>query len=69
MKTVEQKYVRITRSMIGNLWILGPSGMDSYLASQCQGNSGLEKDLDNKWIIKYCWEDSYQIVFLLERDL
>lgn len=47
---IEQKYVRYAPSKGRDMWLLGESGGDSYLASQCQGNSGLEKDLNNGWI-------------------
>jgi len=60
-----QKLVRVTKG--SDMWLLGPSGGDGYLASQCKGNSGLEKDLSQGWYVKHCWEDSYQIVFLLEK--
>ena len=63
---VEQKYQRVGNgNPASNDWILGESGGDSYLASQCRGNSGLEKDLRDGWLVKAIWEDKYQIVFLL----
>ena len=66
----EQKYVRINRNVTKDgppFWLLSEAGGTSYLASQCTGHSGLEKDLSNGWIIKHCWEDCYQIVLVLER--
>lgn len=64
----EQKYIRVARSLGFDSWLLGDSVGGSYLASQCSGNSGIEKDLDSGWLIKFCWEDKYQIVFILERN-
>lgn len=64
----EQKYIRFPRSPGSDFWILGPSGGSSYLASQCEGRSGIEKDLSDGWIIRFSWEDDHQIVFILERN-
>ena len=61
---VEQKYVRFSRPYQS---LYEESASDSYLASQCKGNSGLEKDLANGWLVKLYWEDQYQMIFLLER--
>ena len=60
---VYQKYVSIRTGEL-----LGPSGSDTYLASQCKGHSGIEKDLANGWIVKWCWQDRYYIVFILEKN-
>lgn len=50
-----------------DMWIYGPSAGDSYLASQCKGNSGLDRDLAAGWLVKAIWEDRHLIVFLMER--
>lgn len=68
MKLVDQKYIRMSRTCGSTMWMLDEGCGTSYLASQCKGSSGLEKDLEDGWIVKHCWEDRYQIVFLLERD-
>jgi hypothetical protein len=62
----QQKTVSIMRSP-GYDFIMGESAGDSYLFSQCKGNSGIDKDLSNGWMVKHIWEDSYAIVILLER--
>lgn len=61
-----QKYVHFRKDRT-NLWLTGPGASDSYLASQCSGNSGLENDLEAGWIVRFCWEDSWMIIFLLEK--
>lgn len=61
----EQKYVRFTRCN-GSLY--AESAGTSYLASQCPGHSGLEKDLRAGWIVLFCWQDRHQMIFLLERE-
>lgn len=69
-KDLEQKYVKYDRNITRDgpsFWLYGDGCSDSYMASQCQGRSGLEQDLKTGWIIKHCWEDCYQIVFILER--
>ena len=66
---IRQKVVRFSKSDLGHkdgMWLLGESASDSYLASQCKGNSGLEKDLSKGWLVMNVWEDKYQIVFLLQ---
>lgn len=60
-----QKYVSCTKS--GDMWLLDRDAGPSYLAAQCRGQSGLEKDLEDGWIVRWVWEDRYMIVFLLER--
>jgi len=60
-----QKYIRVNKGGAvtkNSDWILGESGNDSYLASQC-GNSALEKDLSGNWYVIGMWEDKYQVVF------
>jgi hypothetical protein len=65
---VEQKYVNVSIGRMNrSRWLLGDRGDPTYLASQGGGHSGIEKDLKDGWIIKYCWEDGEQIVFILER--
>jgi hypothetical protein len=54
----KQKYVKYKKSFTEPK-LLGESGGSSYLCSQCVGDSGLEKDLKDGWIVKYCWEDSH----------
>lgn len=63
----EQKTVTHRKNLTSDMWIYGESAGDSYLASQCAGNSGLDKDLSNGWLVKWIWEDRYLIVFLMER--
>lgn len=65
-KRVEQKYVRYSFGYNG--WLLGDAGGSSYLASQCPGNSGLEKDLASGWFVKAFWQDHMYVVFLLEKN-
>lgn len=63
-----QKVIILMRGGIpGADWIIGDSAGNSYLFSQCSGNSGIEKDLKNGWIIKHIWEDSRVTNILLER--
>ena len=64
---MEQKTVTHTKSEHAGMWLLGPSGDTSYLASQCKGQSGIDKDLAAGWIVKGFWEDRYMVLFLLER--
>lgn len=52
----------------GRDFIMGESAGDSYLFSQCKGNSGLEMDISTGWLVKHIWEDSYAIVILLEMN-
>jgi hypothetical protein len=63
----EQKYICMRKKNVSGMWLLAESGGTSYLASQCEGESGLEKDLAHGWIVKAFWEDRTRIVFLLER--
>ena len=62
---MEQKYVRHSKS--GKLWLTAESAGSSYMASQCRGDSGLEKDLAAGWWVRFCWEDEWFFVFLMER--
>lgn len=57
---IEQKYISVMKS--GPYWI-----EERGLSNQCRGNSWLEKDLKNGWIVKGLWEDRHWIVFLMER--
>lgn len=68
METVKQKYVRFKKKQQPS-WLLGESGSPSYLASQTMwgGDTGLELDLADGWIIKYLWEDRHHIIFVLEK--
>lgn len=61
-----QKTVRVCKS--GNMWLLGNSGSDGYLASQCKGKSGIDRDINGGWKVIGFWEDKYQIIFLLQHD-
>jgi hypothetical protein len=61
----EQKTVSVWKP--GDMWLLGASGGPGYLASQCKGDSGIDKDLEAGWLVLGFWEDRHQIIFLLER--
>lgn len=49
-------------------WLLRSSGSASFLLSQCDGRSGIEELLSDGWIIRFCWEDTDDIVFIMERS-
>lgn len=61
----KQKTISIMKSP-GYDFIAGCGLGDSYLFSQCKGNSGIDRDLNNGWIVKHIWEDRFAVVILLE---
>lgn len=47
-------------------YLSGSNGGSSYLFSQCQGDSGIEKDLARGWLVKHIFEDSHAICIIME---
>lgn len=62
----DQKSVMIMKGS-ADTYLTCESVGDTYLTSQCDGNSGLQQDLNFGWRIKHIFEDRYWIVLIMEK--